>query len=137
MPTKVTLDYLLDLGQDVLKAKIRSVEEFGMKYGKKRIPEKLDFDDVAIILMAHFRFKNIQMTEREEDTILAVYMHDESSARYGTYITTKRYMYELMERIAPNFTNREMHDVLDKVERSVLTVQQTKDRHPFVSTHGI
>lgn len=133
------MSFLLTLGVGVLEAKIRYTEDYnlGLKSGKKRIPEKLDFDDVAIILMSIYTFKNVQMTERTDDTLLAVYVDDEESDKYGTYSTNIRFMHEIMERIAPNFKKKDMQDVLDKIERSVDTVEQTKDRHLFIVNNGI
>lgn len=139
VPNEINMEFLLMVGEGALKKKIAHIEEFNMmmKTGKKRIPDKLDFDDVAIILMTLFIFKNIQMTEREEDTILAVYINDPKSKKLGIYDTNIKYMYEIMERISPSFKSRDMQDVLDKIERSVETVEQTKDRHLFVVNNGI
>jgi len=136
---KIDMAFLLTLGSGALKAKIAHTEEFNMtlRSGKKRIPERLDFEDVAILLMYLYTFRNVQMTERADDTILAVYIDDEDSEKHGIYVTNIRYMFEIMERIAPNFKNKDMQDVMDKIERSVPTVEQTKDRHLFVTKNGI
>lgn len=138
-PENIDLEYLLDLGTGALRAKIRDVEEYNMvnKAGKKRIPDKLTFDEVAIIMMTLFIFRNIQMTERTDDTILGIYIANKSSDKYGTYATTKKQMYEIMERIVPNFKNKDMDDVIDKIERSAPTVEQTKDRHLFAVKNGV
>ncbi|MCR6120643.1 ATPase [Salipaludibacillus agaradhaerens] len=88
-------------------------------------------------MMTLFTFKNIQMTERTGDTLLGVYIDEPSSDKYGTYDTTTKFMYEIMERIVPNFKNKDMQDVIDKIERSAPTVEQTKDRHLFVVNNGV
>lgn len=139
VPDGIDMTFLLDLGVGALKAKIQNVEEFNMtiKSGKRRIPERLTFDEVAIILMTLFTFKNIQMTERMDDTLLGIYIDEQSSDKYGTYVTNTKYMFEIMERIVPNFKNKDMQDVLDKIERSAPTVEQTKDRHLFIVKNGI
>jgi len=139
VPDGIDMTFLLDLGIGALNAKVQNVEEFNMtiKSGKKRIPERLTFDEVAIILMTLFTFKNIQMTERTDDTLLGIYIDDKSSDKYGTYVTNVKHMYEIMERIVPNFKNKDMQDVLDKIERSAPTVEQTKDRHLFIVKNGI
>lgn len=139
VPDGIDMEFLLELGKGALGAKIQEVEEFNitMKSGKKRVPDRLNFDDVAVILMTLFTFKNIQMTERAEDTLLGIYINDETSAKHGTYATNAKFMYEIMERIAPNFKNKDMQDVLDKIERSAPTVEQTKDRHLFVVNNGV
>lgn len=139
VPDGINMTFLLELGIGALKAKIRNVEEFNIdvKSGKRRIPERLTFDEVAIILMTLFTFKNIQMTERADDTLLGIYINEKSSEKYGTYVTNTKYMFEIMERIVPNFKNKDMQDVLDKIERSAPTVEQTKDRHLFIVKNGI
>jgi putative DNA primase/helicase len=139
VPDEIDMTFLLDLGVGALNAKVRNVEEFNMtiKSGKKRIPERLTFDEVAIILMILFTFKNIQMTERTDDTLLGLYIGDKDSDKYGTYATNVKNMYEIMERIVPNFKNKDMQDVLDKIERSAPTVEQTNDRHLFIVKNGI
>ena len=139
-PLVLNMPYLLSLGQAVLSAKIQHVETFNMGIsgaGKQRVPNKLDFDDVAILLMSLFTFKNVQMTERVEDTLLAYYVESDENGKLGTYETNTRRMFELMERIAPTFKNKDMQDVLDKIERGVPTVEQTKDRHLFIVKNGI
>lgn len=139
IPGGIDMTFLLDLGVGALNAKIRNAEAFNMtiKSGKKRIPDRLTFDEVAIIMMSLFTFKNIQMTERTDDTILGIYIADDKSPKYGTYATNTKYMFEIMERIVPNFKNKDMQDVLDKIERSAQTVEQTTDRHLFIVKNGI
>lgn len=139
IPDPINLEFLLQIGIDALGLKVADIEDYNManKAGKRRIPEKLDFEDVAIILMTLFTFRNIQMTERADDTILAFYVDSNRSNKKGTYNTNIRAMFEIMERIAPNFKNKDMEDVIDKVERSVPTVEQTKDRHLFIVNNGV
>ncbi len=139
VPDGIDMSFLLDLGVGALRAKIQHTEEFNMilTSGKKRIPDRLTFDEVAIIMMTLFTFKNIQMTERTDDTLLGIYIDEESSDKYGTYVTTTKYMYEIMERIVPNFKNKDMQDVIDKIERSAPTVEQTTDRHLFIVKNGV
>lgn len=139
-PHVLTMPFLLSLGEAVLRAKISHVELANMQVsgaGKQRVPNKLDFDDVAILLMSLFTFKNIQMTERAGDTLLAYYVESDENGKLGTYETNTRRMFELMERLAPTFKNKDMQDVLDKIERGVPTVEQTKDRHLFIVKNGI
>lgn len=139
VPQTVTMEFLLEIGKGALEAKISDVEMYNMvpHGGKKRLPDKLGFDDVAIILMTLFEFRNVQMTDRADDSILGLYVNDPTSSRYGTYSTNRRYIFELMERIAPNFKNNDMQDVIDKIERSIPTKEQTKDRHLFIVKNGI
>ncbi len=139
LPEQINKSFLLDVGEEALKSKIQFVEEFNMtiKSGKKRIPDKLDFDDVAIIMMSIFTFRNIQTTEREEDTLLALHDISKASTKMGIYNKSRGYLYEVMERLAPKFDQREMDKVIHKIERSVPRVEQTKERHLFAVNNGI
>lgn len=126
--------YLLQVGADALKYKIRGVEEFNMsvKSGKKRIPETLNFVDVAVILMTMYTFKNVQLTNRVEDTTLAIYDSEE-----GVYDTNIRKLYKIIKRIAPSFKRRDMEDVLHHIEDSVKSVEPTKDKDLSPVNNGI
>ncbi|QKY71277.1 phage/plasmid primase, P4 family [Lentibacillus sp. CBA3610] len=139
LPEKINRKFLLRVGQDALNCKIQHVEEFNIaiKSGKKRIPDKLEFDDVAVIMMSIFTFRNIQMTERVVDTLLAVHDNNNTSPKMGIYNSSRGYLYEIMERLAPKFDQREMDKVIHKIERSVPTVEQTKERHLFAVNNGI
>lgn len=127
--------YLIDFGEGALRAKIADVENFNLGVkgaSKKRIPEKLTFEEVAILMMSLYTFRNIKMTERNDDVILAMY-----EAKEGTYMTSIRSLFQYMDRIAPKFRNKDLEDVIDKIERSVQTVEQTKDRNLFAVQNGI
>lgn len=139
LPDKIDMAFLLELGKKAYIEKVAKIEmeNIHLKSGKKKIPEKLSFDDVAIIMMSLYAFKNIQMTDRQDDTMLAMYIDDDSSDYNGIYDANKKRMFKIMERIVPNFKNRDMEDVIDKIERSVETQEQTKDRHLFIVNNGI
>lgn len=127
--------YLLDFGEGALRAKIADVENFNLGVkgaSKKRVPEKLTFEEVAILMMSLYTFRNIKMTERNDDVILAMY-----EAKEGTYMTSIRSLFQYMDRIAPKFRNKDLEDVIDKIERSVPTVEQTKKRNLFAVKNGI
>jgi len=138
-PKTVNMSYLLDVGQGALTAKIAHIESFNSGVAarlRKRLPDKLDFSEVAIIMTSLFVFKNIKMSKRSEDTLLGVYIAD-GEHRKGTYDTDQRRMHRLMEPIAPDFKKKDMNDVLDKIERIVPVVEQTKDKHLFIVNNGM
>lgn len=139
VPGDISMDFLLKIGEELLNEKIADVEAYNMTGlgNKKRIPEKLDFDEVAIVMMSVFTFRNIQMTTRVGDTMLGLYDNDPQSSGYGTYHTSIDYMYRVMERLAPKFKNRDMDDVIDKITRSVPILKQTKSKHLFAVNNGI
>ncbi|MFD1363402.1 DNA primase family protein [Lentibacillus salinarum] len=139
-PEQINKKFLLRVGEDALMSKIQSVEEYNMtvaKSLKKHVPTKIEFDEVAVIMMSIFTLRNIQMTERPDDTLLAIYDHNKDSPKMGVYNPSRAFLYEIMERLAPNFKQREMDEVVYKIERAVPTVEQTKKRHLFAVNNGI
>lgn len=138
-PKRLTAKEAIEIGQQAYDAKVAYVEaqNISMHGPKTQIPKKLNFDEVAIIMMYFYAFKNIQMTNRKEDTLLAVYDDDATSKSYGTYSTLRSDMYRIIDMFAPSFKNKELDEVIEKIERSVETVQTTKERHLFIVNNGI
>lgn len=126
--------FLISLGEGALAAKLAHVEDFNssVKFGKKRLPDKLDFEDTAILMMALYTFRNIQMTEDEDNVILAMYDPIKGIYKIGTKLP-----FERMERISPKFKKKDMEDVLDKITRSVPSVKITLKRNLFAVKNGI
>ncbi|MCP3033454.1 phage/plasmid primase, P4 family [Halobacillus sp. A1] len=139
LPNQIDNKFLIKVGEDALKSKMEYVEEHNMMYKKlkKRVPDKLNFDEVAVIMMSLFTFRNIQMTERVDDTLLAVYDQDINSPKFGTYNSSREYFYQIMERLGPSFKQYEMEDVIHKIKRVVPMVEPTKERHLFAVNNGI
>lgn len=139
LPSQIDNNFLIKVGEDALKSKMEYVEEHNIMYkkSKKRVPDKLGFDEVAVIMMSLFTFRNIQMTERPDDTLLAVYDNNINSPKRGTYSSSREYFYQIMERLAPSFKQRDMEDVAHKIKRAVPKVNQTKERHLFAVNNGI
>lgn len=58
---------MIKVGEDALKKKIADVEQDNMSVKgnalKQRLPTKLEFDEVAVIMMSIFTFRSIQMTD--------------------------------------------------------------------------
>lgn len=139
IPHIIDDNFLSVVKKGALKAKISDVEAYNMAFPKlkKKMPDRFDFDEVAVIMMTLYTFKSIQMTDRDDDTILAMYVNNTDSKKYGTYMSNTKYLFEIMEMIAPSFKNRDMQDVIDKIERSAKTVEQTKDKHLYAVNNGI
>lgn len=138
-PEIVTYDVLIDIGVGALSANIAAIEEYnmGLRSGRRRVPDRLGFDDVAIIMMSLFTFKNIQLSKRIGDSMLGMYMISSGCVLEGTYSVDTRVMFEIIERIAPNYRDRDMQDVLDKIERGVETVVVSDEKHLFAVNNGI
>ncbi len=133
-PLIVDESYLIALGKSALAAKVADTESFNtsVKFGKKSLPDQLSFEDTAILMMSLYTFRNIQMTENADDVILAMYDPTEGIYKLGTGIA-----FERMDRISPKFKKRDMEDVLDKIRRSVPSVELSNDRNLFVVKNGI
>ncbi|MGE6415315.1 DNA primase family protein [Planococcus kocurii] len=126
---------LLNFGEDALKAKVAHIENYNLTKkatSKKSIPERLTFEEVAILMMSLYTFQNIQMTNRPDDIITAMY-----DAKKGIYVTSEQLLFERIDRIASDFKKKDMADVLDKIKRSIPSVQQTQDRNLYAVENGI
>lgn len=138
IPSHIDTTFLLTVGQEALVEKQLDVANFNIaNNARKKRPERLDFEDVAIIMMTFFVFRNIKMTNRDNNTLLAVYVDDPDAKQYGTYTSDVQHMYALMERLAPTFRKTDMQDTLDKIERSVITVEINSNKHLFIVKNGI
>jgi len=133
-PDNADNDFLIKLGEGALAAKVAEVEDYNLtiKTGKKRIPDRLAFDETAVLMMSLYTFRNIQMTNRIVDVLLSMY-----DAKEGIYVANENQLYEKMERISPDFKKKDMEDVLDKIKRSVSSVEQTQERHLYAFKNGV
>lgn len=138
IPAKIDRNFLQKLGVDVLASKIQSVEleTAGLNPRlAKRLPTKMPFDEVALILMTLFTFKNIRVSERSTDYLLGVYV--DQGPKEGIYITSRKDLYRLIDPLVPYYRNKEIDDILDKIERICPTVIQTSDPNLFITNNGI
>lgn len=137
-PKPVTPQYLAQLGVELLDAKQASVELENSNVQsrlRRRIPTKIDFDEAAITLMTLFTFKNIRVSERSTDYLLGVYV--DHGPKEGIYITSRKELYRLIDPLVPYYRNKDIDDVLDKIERMVPTVVQTSEPSLFIVNNGI
>lgn len=137
-PKPVTPQYLAQLGVELLEAKQESVELENSNVQsrlRRRIPTKIDFDEAAITLMTLFTFKNIRVSERSTDYLLGVYV--DHGPKEGIYITSRKELYRLIDPLVPYYRNKDIDDVLDKIERMVPTVVQTSEPSLFIVNNGI
>lgn len=140
-PREITTEYLIDLGVRALKAKVAYVELFNMtvrgSQGRLSFPHKLTFEDVAVLMMSLFTFKNIMLTSDEEDSMLGMYEVSNSRGAKGTYVTSRHRMVEVIGNIAPGFRRIDELETLNKIKRDIDTVELTQDYHLFAVNNGI
>lgn len=132
-PTTISSSFLSQISNDLLEEKQLYIE---MNFGKKRaLPDRLDFDDVACVLASLFTFRNIRLSSAQKGYILGIYVNQ--GPHKGIYQTGRKDMYRLIDPLAPKFRNRDMDDVLDKIERLVPIVDLTTQPHLSPVNNGI
>lgn len=114
-PKEITKSFLSDVSIKLLHAKQEFIE---LNFGKRKaVPDRLDFDEVAGVLSTLFTFRNIRLSKTQAGYVLGLYVHYGDNE--GIYEVDRKNMYRLIEPLAPKFRNRDMDDVLDKIERLV------------------
>lgn len=137
-PRPITPQYLAQLGVELIEAKQAHVDLENSNVQarlRRRIPDKINFDEAALTLMTLFTFKNIRVSERSTDYLLGIYV--DHGEKEGIYITSRKELYRLIDPLVPYYRNKEIDDVLDKIERMVPTVVQTSDPSLFIVNNGI
>ncbi len=133
VPDIIGISFLSDISIQLLKAKQEYIE---LNYGKRRVvPDRLDFDEVAGVLVVLFNFRNIRLSSTQSGYLLGLYIN--SGTNKGIYHTERKEMYRIIEPLAPKFRKRDMDDVLDKIERLVPIVDLETDPNLSPVNNGI
>ncbi|WP_427109340.1 hypothetical protein [Lysinibacillus xylanilyticus] len=77
VPAVPTFEFLTKIGESSLKAKIKHNEEANMGLStrpRKRLPEKLDFSEIAVIYQHVFTFRFIWTSQQSKDGVLGLYV---------------------------------------------------------------
>ena len=132
-PNVITSSFLSQVCNELLLNKQQYIE---LNFGKRRaLPDRLDFDEVACVLVTLFTFRNIRMSSTQMTSLLGIYVNQ--GPQQGIYQTSRKDMYRLIEPLAPKFRNRDMDDVLDKIERLVPVVELSTQPHLSPVNNGI
>lgn len=114
-PQVITTSFLSKISISLLRKK---QEYYELNFGKRRsVPDRLDFDEIAGVLTSVFTFRNIRLSKTQAGYVLGLYIG--WGPNEGIYQTERKDMYRIIEPLAPKFRNRDMDDVLDKIERLV------------------
>lgn len=76
-PANLTKESLTRIGEDALRAKIASVEEHNLGVNtrlRKKVPESLDFSDIAAILLHLLTFRSIATSKQADSGTLGLYV---------------------------------------------------------------
>lgn len=148
-PDVPTYELLAQVGQDALRAKIEDVEMFNMNVAsrlRKRLPDKLDFDEVAAIMLHLFTFRLIRTSKDPQDTLLGLYVPSNTdiwkkssvlSDAKGIYTTDTKFYHYLISLIAPKFKPKDIDDVISRISDYAPHVETTKDSHLYPVNNGV
>ena len=132
-PQEIGKSFLSKISIELLQAKQEYIE---LNFGKRRmVPDRLDFDEVAGVLMTLFTFRNIRLSKTQSGYVLGLYIH--YGPNEGIYQVERKDMYRLIEPLAPKFRNRDMDDVLDKIERLAPILDMENDPNLSPVNNGI
>lgn len=160
----ITKSVLSDVGIKSLQAKQAYIEDTNMAVAArlaKRIPETLDFDEVAALLYWMFDFKNVLQSKTADIAQLSIYIQDNSDLwekstplkePMGVYTSHLPLMHTLVTYVSPKTPMRSQDDVLHRVsifsetvfvsdDKTLIPVnngifnQKTKELEPFTPDH--
>lgn len=148
-PKVPTQDKLKTIKDNALTAKIQDVEQHNLKgyaNAKKRIPEKLDIEDVAAICLHLFTFRYILMSQQSDDGLLGLYVPDsndiwqKSTARMsqpqGIYTTNQKLYRYIITRFGV-VKQKDIDEVIHLITIYAPEVEVTTDTHLFPVNNGI
>lgn len=144
-----TYDSLVRIGQTAVAAKIANIEDFNGSVSarlRKRIPERLEFDEVAAILLKVFTFRMVATSHQSEDSLLSLYVptdddiwakSKELSSAKGIYTTNTQFFYYLASLISPKAKTKDIEEILDRVRTFAPVIRATTEPYLFPVNNGI
>lgn len=126
------------IGKEALDAKIQDVEINNSTISarlRKRIPENLTFFETAIIATYLIPFRNIYVSKESDDTLLGAYQS--TGVKHGIYETNIDRLKILIDRLSPQFKEKDIEETLNKIKRIVPTVQQTQHPDLIIANNGV
>ena len=149
IPALVTYDFLVQLGIDALIAKQKSVELTNLgrtQRTMKRVPERLDFDEIAALLLETLTFRMIATSHQSDDALLGLYVPSdddiwqkskEMTSAKGTYTTNIQFFNYVVSLISPKSKTRDIEEILERIRTFAPNVRATTDVHLFPVENGI
>lgn len=107
---------------------------------KRQPPTRLAFPEVARLLMAmeHVRMlRDDSRGQSDSAEVLAVYDSDPTSRRYGTYLTSDRYLRRLARQYAPDISTKEFGELKAALEDLAPRQSIGTDRDMIAVGNGI
>lgn len=137
------------LGKNALTAKIADIDQHNMTVQsrlKKRLPERLDFDELAILLLHVLEFRMIVTSVQSDDRLLGLYVPSdddvwarakEMTSAKGTYTTNVSFFGYLVSLLSPKSKMKDIEEVLDRIRMYAPAAQTTTDPKLFPVNNGI
>ena len=148
-PTNLTKESLTQIGEDALRAKIASVEEENMGVNtrlRKKVPERLDFSDIAAILLHLLTFRSIATSKQADSGTLGLYVTGcdimwKKGSKFknpeGIYSTNEKLFQYMMRQITEDIRQKEIEEALGIINTYAPEVSTTTDPHLFPVNNGI
>lgn len=138
---------------DHLYAQILTEKQLDVELNNKRrvTPEKLDINETLHILLSLFDFRRIRLSDKQtskkgKQTMLGVYnigVHNilptniPRDHQIGIYDISAGTLEYLVERVSPKATNKDIKDLLGKIERLAPEVNLTKESNLVPVNNGV
>lgn len=144
-----TYDTLRTLGRLTLAAKVASIETWNMRYPSrmhKRIPEKLEFDELAALLLKRFDFRMLATSHESDDALLGLYVPSDDDfwqrandlgASLGTYTTNTMLFHYMISVLSPKTKQKDAEEILERVRTFARIAHTTTGSHLFPVKNGI
>lgn len=149
VPAIPTYEFLILVGETALIAKIANVEEYNNYVAsrlRKRLPERLDFDEIAAILLHIFIFRSVSMSRQSTDSLLGLYVPSDTDIwekgavltnATGTYTTDTSIFHYIVAIMSPKSKIRDIDEVLARIQNFAPSVHTTIDKHLFPVNNGV
>lgn len=148
-PINPTKDIVTEIGERALREKIKYVETENIDRSprlKKRIPERLEFSDIAAILLHIFSFRSISTSKQSDHGTVGLYVTGndimwKKSSKFenpeGIYSTNEKLFYYIIRQIAEDIRQKEIEEILGILNTYAPEVSTTTNPHLFPVNNGI
>lgn len=149
VPDVPRYDDFVAFGKQALAAKVQDVEDRNMAVAarlRKRAPDRLDFDELAAILLHVLHFRMIVTSVQSDDRLLGLYVPDDTDVwararemmdAKGTYTTSAPFFGYLVSLVAPKAKMKDIEEVLERIRMFAPAAQTTTDPKLFPVNNGI
>lgn len=148
-PKSPTKEELTRIGVEALHAKVKSVEEENMDLSarmRRKIPERLEFSEIAAILLHILSFRSIATSKQADSGTLGLYVTGKDimwrkGSKFenpeGIYSTNEKLLHYMMRQITEDIRQKEIEEATGIINTYAPEVSATTDPHLFPVNNGI